>query len=297
MDRIESGLTPKLLVSTRMLLTLLLVSATSAAPRTKWTLTWSDEFNGPKNSVPDQAKWAYDLGAGGWGNHELEEYSDKKENVFLDGRGHLAIRAVRLESGRITSGRLKTQGRFEVQYGRIEARIKIPYGQGIWPAFWMLGKTFSTAGWPRCGEIDIMENIGKEASTIHGTVHGPGYSGAEGVTAQVSLEGHSRFTGRFHVFAAEWSPDVIVFSLDGRSYARVRRDSLRVGAPWVFDQPFFLLLNLAIGGDWPGNPDSTTQFPQTMLVDWVRVWTRTGDVPPTTGRAAREISISTTKRN
>lgn len=253
-------------------ITVLLTDVARAAPQTKWTLTWRDEFDGPKNSAPDRAKWSYDLGATGWGNHELEEYTDKKENVFLDGHGHLAIRAIRIESGKITSGRLKTQGQFEVKYGRIEARIKIPYGQGIWPAFWMLGSNISEIGWPKCGEIDIMENIGKEPSVVHGTVHGPGYSGAKGISAQSSLHKKARLSGRFHIFTVEWSPGSIVFSLDASPYAKVTHGSLPDGAQWVFDHPFFLLINLAVGGNWPGNPDSTTRFPQTILVDWVRVY-------------------------
>jgi beta-glucanase (GH16 family) len=264
--------------------TLLLMSLASGAAQTKWTLIWSDEFNRPQDSAPDQAKWTYDLGAGGWGNHELEEYTDKKENVFLDGHGHLAIRAVRRESDKITSARLKTQGHFEVQYGKIEARIKIPYGQGIWPAFWMLGGNQSSAAWPNCGEIDIMENIGKEPSIVHGTVHGPGYSGGKGIGAQRSLDGRARFSDRFHIFAAEWSPESIIFSVDRIPYNKVTHESLPHGAQWVFDHPFFLLVNLAVGGDWPGNPGPETQFPQTMLVDWVRVWKSASDHAGPAGR-------------
>ena len=248
-----------------------------AFARERWTLVWSDEFTGRARSSPDLSKWGYDLGGGGWGNHELEEYTSSIDNVFLDGRGHLAIRALRSESGKFTSGRLKTQTRFEVQYGRIAARIKIPSGQGIWPAFWMLGSNISERGWPTCGEIDIMENKGNEPSIIHGTVHGPGYSGVKGITAQASLGPKAHFRDRFHVFAVEWSPESIVFSLDGAPYATVRRESWPISSQWVFDQPFFLVINTAVGGDWSGKPDSTTSFPQTMLVDWVRVWKRTGN--------------------
>jgi beta-glucanase (GH16 family) len=180
---------------------------------------------------------------------------------------------MRSGAGMYTSGRIKTQGRFELQYGKIEARIKIPRGQGIWPAFWMLGKDIDDpgVGWPQSGEIDVMENVGKEPSMVHGTVHGPGYSGAGGITAARTLPGGEKFAARFHVYGVEWSADSIDFLVDGKAYAAVTHKSLPAGAAWAFDKPFFLLLNLAIGGDWPGNPDETTRFPQSMLVDWVRV--------------------------
>jgi beta-glucanase (GH16 family) len=153
----------------------------------------------------------------------------------------------------------------------VEARIKIPYGQGIWPAFWMLGADISAAGWPKCGEIDVMENIGKEPSIVHGTIHGPGYSGNGGISAPFSSPAGSPFSADFHTYAIEWWPDKIAFSVDNTLYATVTPASLPKGTAWVYNQPFFLLLNLAVGGDWPGNPDATTMFPQTMLVDWVRV--------------------------
>lgn len=235
----------------------------------KWTQLWADEFSGPANSAPDASKWTFDRGATGWGNHELEDYTDTRDNVFLDGHGHLVIRAIRSASGKYTSGRIKTQGLFEVRYAKIEARIRIPRGQGIWPAFWMLGSDIPAAGWPRSGEIDIMENIGKEPSIVHGTVHGPGYSGAKGIAAA-----HTLSRAGFHVYGIEWSTDSIDFFVDGKSYTKVTHASLPAGAAWVYDKPFFLLLNLAIGGDWPGNPDSSTQFPQSMLIDWIKVWKR-----------------------
>jgi beta-glucanase (GH16 family) len=236
-------------------------------------VVWSDEFFGPAGSLPDPARWTYDLGRGqnGWGNNELEEYTIRPENVSLDGDGHLVIRAIKEADGRYTSTRLKTQGLFEVRHGRIEARMKLPFGQGIWPAFWMLGADIGTAGWPRCGEIDIMENIGKEPSVVHGTVHGPGYSGGSGISSQTALA-TARFGDDFHVFGVDWSPNLIEFFLDGKSYGQVTPARLPGGAAWVFDHPFFLLINLAVGGNWPGNPDPTTTFPQTLTVDWVRVY-------------------------
>jgi beta-glucanase (GH16 family) len=236
-----------------------------------WRLIWYDEFDGPPGSAPDQSKWRYDLGSGGWGNNELEEYTDNVENVFLDGEGNLAIRATYVD-GTYKSARIKTADLFEVQYGKIEARIKVPYGQGIWPAFWMLGNNLSTKGWPNCGEIDIMENIGREPSMVHATLHGPGYAGANGIHAQISLPKERRLADLFHVFSVEWSVDAIEFSLDGNPYARFTPISVPSGSKWVFDHPFFILLNIAIGGNWPKDPDNTTVLPQTMLVDWVRVW-------------------------
>jgi beta-glucanase (GH16 family) len=255
-----------------LLLPLALMDAQVRAPLGRRALVWSDEFDGPPGSQPDPAKWTYDLGGGGWGNQELEIYTNGPENVSLDGEGRLVIRAIRESDGRYTSARLKTQGLFGAQYGKIEARIRVPKGQGIWPAFWMLGVDIAQIGWPRCGEIDILENIGKEPAIVHATVHGPGYSGGNGIGSQLVLQGGARLADDFHIFAVEWSPSSLEFFLDGRSYHRVTPARLPAGAQWVFDHPFFLLLNVAVGGNWPGNPDATTEFPQTMLVDWVRVW-------------------------
>jgi beta-glucanase (GH16 family) len=249
----------------------LLLCALPLLSASDWKLVWSDEFNGPANSPPDSTQWNYDLGGGGWGNQELETYTGTHNNVFQDGKGHLVIRAIKTESGTYTSARLKTQGKFSIQYGKVEARIKVPRGQGLWPAFWMLGDNIAAVGWPECGEIDIMENIGKEPAMAHGTVHGPGYSGSRGITAQYALPGSPPLADDFHVYSIEWSPDLIRFFLDGTAYARVTPASLTNGAVWVYDHPFFLLLDVAVGGAWPGNPDQTTVFPQDMLIDWVRV--------------------------
>jgi serine/threonine-protein kinase len=256
---------------TGVLACLLVFSCVSGLSAQDRQLVWSDEFSGAPGSPPDSTKWVYDLGANGWGNHELEAYTNSRANSYLDGQGHLVIRALEATPGKFTSARLKTLGRFSFKYGRAEARIRIPYGQGIWPAFWMLGDDIEAKGWPTCGEIDIMENIGREPDTVHGTVHGPGYSGdkAIGKPSQVAA---GRFADDYHVYAVEWSPDRIDFLVDDRSYHTVTPASLPEGAKWVYDHPFFLLLNLAIGGDWPHNPDNTTVFPQTMLVDYVRVY-------------------------
>jgi beta-glucanase (GH16 family) len=243
----------------------------SAQPPANWKPVWADEFNAPANTPPDAAKWTYDLGGGGWGNRELEVYTNHLDNVFHDGAGHLVIRVLSNGSGGYTSARIKSQGKFSARYGKIEARIRIPYGQGIWPAFWMLGIDIDTAGWPTCGEIDIMENIGNEPSVIHGTVHGPGYSGGNGIGHPFQLQ-QGGFADDFHVYSVEWWPHAIVFLVDDRQYFEVTPQNLPAGKKWVYDHPFFLLLNVAVGGSWPGSPDATSTFPQEMLIDWVRVW-------------------------
>jgi beta-glucanase (GH16 family) len=245
-----------------------------------WTLAWSDEFDGPNGSGVDGKKWVLETGGGGWGNQELEYYTDRRENASLHD-GNLDIEALAEKytgpDGIIrnyTSARLKTLGRFSQTYGRFEARIKIPYGQGMWPAFWMLGEDIDKVGWPACGEIDIMENIGKEPAMIHGSIHGPGYVGGTGLEAPYTLPGKQRFADAFHLFAIEWEPDSVSFYVDNDLYVRRTPADLKPGWRWVFDKPFFLILNLAVGGDWPGNPDAHTVFPQNMLVDYVRIYRR-----------------------
>jgi len=244
------------------------------------TLVWSDEFNAPDGSAPDPKKWTYDIGGKGWGNNELESYTGRRQNVAIQG-GNLVIQALKETytgpdgvARDYTSARLKTQRLFTQKYGRIEARIKIPYGQGLWPAFWMLGDDIDRAGWPACGEIDIFENIGREPSIIHGTVHGPGYSGGKGISGAYALPGGYRFADGFHVFSVEWQPNQVTFLLDANAYKTVTPADLPPGAKWVFDHPFFLILNLAVGGNVPASPDISTDFPQRMLVDYVRVYSR-----------------------
>ncbi|MFZ5496982.1 MAG: glycoside hydrolase family 16 protein [Verrucomicrobiota bacterium] len=241
-------------------------------------LVWQDVFDQPEGSGPDPARWSHDLGAGGWGNAELQTYTDSRANsvvvrdpAALNGRA-LAIRALRAPDGGYTSARLTTQGRFSIAHGRIEARLKLPQGQGIWPAFWMLGDGFGRVPWPDCGEIDIMELVGHKPGTLHGTLHGPGYSAGEGITKSVVLPGGAAFADTYHVFAVDWRPGRIDWLLDGEPYHTLSPADLPAGSRWVFDDsPFFLLLNLAVGGRWPGYPDATTQFPQEYRVDYVRV--------------------------
>lgn len=251
---------------------LLLLTLAVAPAFTQTHLVWQDEFDGSAGSPPDSSKWTYDLGASGWGNQELERYSDGRKNVAQDGQGHLVIHATKDESGQFESARIKTRGRFSFTYGRVEARMQLPHGQGMWPAFWMLGDDIQTADWPRCGEIDIMENIGREPDTVHGTIHGPGYSGAKGIGAPFVFDKPALPSTSFHVYAVDWQPNKIDFLVDGHVYQTITPDKLPAGTKWVYDHPFFLLLNLAIGGSWPGNPDSTTEFPQELIVDWVRVY-------------------------
>ena len=255
-------------------------SAAPAAAVSPWKLVWSDEFNGSNGSAVDASKWVSETGGGGWGNHELESYTARLENASQQD-GNLVIKVLREKhtgtdgiARDYTSARLKTQGKFSQAYGRFEARIKIPRGQGIWPAFWMLGNDIDKTGWPDCGEIDIMENIGKEPALLHGTIHGPGYSGANGIGSPYSLPGDQRFADDFHIFAVEWEPNSIRFYVDAHLYATRTPAELPKGTKWVYDHPFFLILNVAVGGDWPGNPDETSVFPQTMLVDYVRVYQR-----------------------
>lgn len=250
-------------------------TATPASPTAtpgsgNYVLVWSDEFNG---SSIDPNNWTYDIGWGqnGWGNAELQYYTDRPDNARVE-NGMLVIEAreERFRAQEYTSARLKTQGLQEWTYGRFEARIKVPYGQGIWPAFWSLGNDITTVGWPQSGELDIMEHIGREPSTVYGTVHGPGYSGADGVGGSYTLPGGAQMTDDFHIFAVEWEPDEIRWYIDNTLYATVTPND--VPGEWVFDHPFFLIMNVAVGGYWPGYPDETTVFPQVMLVDYVRVY-------------------------
>jgi beta-glucanase (GH16 family) len=235
-----------------------------------YQLVWQDEFNGLQGQSPDSTKWTYDIGTD-WGNAQLEYDTDRPENVSLDSSGNLVITA-RRESymGRpFTSARIKTQGLFEQTYGRFEARIKLPYGPGIWPAFWLLGSNVETVGWPQCGEIDIMESRGQQPNLIHGTVHGPGYSGAGGFTKSYGFE-KNRFDLDFHLFAVEWGKNYIRFYVDDVLYQEIKPEDL--SGTWVFDHPFYIILNVAVGGNYVGFPTSETPFPQTILIDYVRVY-------------------------
>jgi len=254
-------------------------SGDAASGNGTWTLVWSDEFSGADGSAPDSTKWTYDIGGNGWGNQELESYTSWPQNVQVQ-NGNLVIVATQETytgtdgiTRNYTSARLKTQGLFAQQYGKFEARIKLPYGQGLWPAFWMLSSNISSAGWPACGEIDIMENIGSEPSTIYGSLHGPQGSGEASGSAAYTLPSGQKFSDDYHIFTVEWEPNQARFYVDGTLYESHTSADMPAGA-WVFDHPFFIILNVAVGGTWPGSPDQTTVFPQEMLVDYVRVYSR-----------------------
>jgi beta-glucanase (GH16 family) len=248
-------------------------SASAGGPPPGWTLTWSDEFNGARGAI-DGSKWGFDTGNNGWGNNELEYYTNRTDNALVDGNGNLAIiaRAESYGGSSYTSARINTGGRFAQAYGRVEARIKMPSGRGIWPAFWMLGNNIGSVGWPSCGELDIMEAV-DDFSVNHGSCHGPGYSGGADLTATWQNPGGISLANDFHVYALEWQPNQVQFFVDGNLY-ETRTPADIPGRTWVYDHPFFIILNVAVGGNWPGSPDGSTVFPQTMLVDYVRVYTK-----------------------
>ena len=249
---------------------------------TTWTLVWEDDFEGPLGQLPDQSKWAFNIGTA-WGNNQLEYTTDRPENVSLDGEGNLSITAIREDylGASYTSARITTQNKFETTYGRFEAKIKMPFGAGIWPAFWMLGAECvprlnddgsccnGTDGWPQCGEIDIVELRGQEQTKMHGSIHGPGYSGGNPITSIYTLP-NSRFDTEYHNFSIEWSEGNIDFFVDGVKYQGISSED--VSGEWVFDNDFFMILNVAVGGFFAGNPNASTTFPQTMSVDYVRVY-------------------------
>jgi len=262
---------------------------------TKTQLVMSEDFN--TNGAPDPSIWAFDEGRGplndGWGNNEMQFYTKRPENAVVKD-GYLIITAVKedYEGASYTSARLKTRNLFEKKYGRFEARIKMPLGKGLFPAFWMLGSNFCEAQsldanknvfcdstkpnyeegnvlWPNCGEIDIMEYIGSKPTQVFGTVHGPGYSGGGGISKKYTLP-NDRFDNDFHIFGIEWGENYINWYVDDVLYNQITPKD--VNGEWVFNKPFYMLLNLAVGGNLPGPPNSETVFPQTMLIDYVRVY-------------------------
>lgn len=237
---------------------------------TKTQLVWSDEFDA--TGAPDSSKWNFNIGTGnnGWGNNELQYYTDRSQNIKVED-GMLKITALsELYLGSsYTSARITTKGKLEQKYGRIEARIKLPWGKGIWPAFWMLGADSDTVIWPQCGEIDIMEYLGNNPTTAFGTVHGPGYSGGASISKSYTLP-NSRFDTDFHVFGIEWDENYINYYIDDVLYNQITPED--VPGEWVFNKPFYIILNMAVGGNLPGSPNGDTTFPQTMLVDYVRIY-------------------------
>jgi beta-glucanase (GH16 family) len=252
---------------------------------TPLTLVWSDEFDGAAGAPVDAAKWGHDLGDGcssgncGWGNNEKEYYTNAPQNVSLDGAGHLQIVA-RQASGlscyygacRYTSGKITTRGKMTAAPGRVEARIKLPAGQGLWPAFWMLGSGFPGVPWPACGELDIMENKGSAPTATSSAIHGPGYSGNTPFARLNTLA--SGTTSDFHTYSVEWSAESVRFSVDGATHYAVAREELQRFGSSILAQPYFIILNLAVGGHFDGDPQSDAILPATMLVDWVRVYSK-----------------------
>ncbi|MEO7962396.1 MAG: glycoside hydrolase family 16 protein, partial [Gemmatimonadaceae bacterium] len=253
-----------------------------------WTLRWSDEFDGARGAGADAKSWSHDSGDGcaagncGWGNNEKEHYAEGAPNASLTGSGELAIVARVADSGlscyygpcRYTSAKIKTQGKIQVTHGRVEARIRLPRGQGLWPAFWLLGSNIGPTPWPACGELDIMENHGSNVAQISSAIHGPGYSGGTTPFVHGTTRPDGSFADAFHVFAVEWDSSRIIFSVDNTPHYVVTKDEVRKHGEWPFDQPFFIILNLAVGGNFDGDPKSDAIFPATMLVDWVRVYER-----------------------
>lgn len=244
-----------------------------------WHLAWADGFDGPAGSPPDPETWRPETGGHGWGNAELQYYTSDTANAALDGAGHLAITVRRHEPGvaaarydgrRYTSARVITKNLKSFRYGLIQTRLRLPPGAGIWPAFWLLGTDIDAAGWPDCGEIDVMENFGITKTTVHGTVHGPGYSGAGGIGA--ALDASDPLPEGFHVYSACWEPGRIRWYADHQLYHCVTPADLD-GRRWVFDHDFFLIINAAVGGHPSREPGRSVPFPQTMLVDYVRVYT------------------------
>lgn len=253
----------------------------------QWTLSWSDEFDGDSGTFVDTTKWRPDtadgcqLGICGWGNQEKQYYAASTDNIALNGRGQLMITARVAPTGmscyygpcRYTSGKITTRGNYFADPGMLEARLKLPTGQGLWPAFWMLGEGWPTTPWPQCGELDIMENKGSQPSTTSSAIHGPGYSGATPL-AHASTRSAGAYHEDFHTFAVAWDAAQIRFFIDGEMHYWATRGDVERFGPWVFDRRFFPILNLAVGGHFDGDPQSDAILPATMLVDWVRVYAR-----------------------
>ncbi|WP_179339798.1 glycoside hydrolase family 16 protein [Winogradskyella ludwigii] len=235
------------------------------------SLTMSDEFNAP--GTPDPTIWGYDIGTGqnGWGNNELQYYTDRSENIIVeDGMLKFTVRQESFEGSNYTSARVLTRGKFEQKHGRFEARIQLPWGQGIWPAFWLLGDDSNgTEVWPQIGEIDIMENRGQEPTLVSGAIHGPGYSGGESIFKSYELT-NDRFDTGFHVFGVEWGENYINYYVDDVLYNQITPAD--VPGEWVFNDDFYIIMNVAVGGGFVGSPTDSTVFPQEMLVDYVRVY-------------------------
>ncbi|GEA31277.1 family 16 glycosylhydrolase [Clostridium diolis] len=258
------------------------IPTVTAKADTGWNLAWSDEFNGTSINT---SNWKYESGGDGWGNNELEYYTNRSENARIE-NGNLVIEARKENySGmNYTSARLKSQGLKNWTYGKVEARMKLPAGQGVWPAFWMLGENISQVSWPKCGEIDIMEHINNE-SAIHGTIHWD--STGNNTHAQYGAASPNIDVTQYHVYSIEWDASSIKWFVDGTQYLEANIAN-NINGTEEFHKPFFILFNLAIGGNWPGNPDGSTPFPAKMYVDYVRVYQH-GDNNPTPAPTAPAV--------
>lgn len=246
-----------------------------AAEGHDWVLVWHDEFNQPtQNGKPDSTKWSFETGPNP-SNNELQYYTDRPENIgFTTYGGESCLRITALKENykgyAYTSARINTKGHFAQTYGRFEARIWLTYAPGIWPAWWLLGNNYDKVGWPQCGEIDIMENKGWQPNIVSSALHFPGRFSGNPVGASYGMT-NARFDTGFHLYAVEWDENYIDFYVDNILYNRVDAHANH-GGTWVFDHPFFLLLNVAVGGDFVGYPIDTTRFPQNLYVDYVRVY-------------------------
>lgn len=246
-------------------------------------LVWSDEFSGSANQPPNPSTWSPEIGGGnhGWGNQQMEY--DTNSNAYQDGKGNLILEARKENPANYqcwygsclyTSTRMNTNTHFSIEYGRIEARIKVSKGQGLWPAFWLLGTNINTVGWPACGEIDVMESVGSVPNTIYGTIHGPNLSGSGtyGFGGTSTLPS-GYFADDYHIFAVQWDSSQVAFFMDNVNYSTITKtNAIQRNGQWVFDHPFYLILDNAVGGSWPKNPDTTTVLPQKMYIDYVRVY-------------------------
>jgi len=260
-------------------------AAASSRPLPDWVEVWSDEFTGARGSGIDTTKWRYDTADGcaqnncGWGNNEKEYYRASRDNIALNGGGQLQIVARAAPAGlscyygpcRYTSAKITTRGKMWVSPGRVEARLNLAPGQGLWPAIWLLGKNIESVGWPAGGELDIMENHGSDVTTTSSAVHGPGYSGN---TPFAHALARGTLDRGFHRYAIEWDSLRIRFFVDDTVHYVVSKTDVQHYGNWVFDQPFYLILNLAVGGHFDGDPQSDAIFPATMLIDYVRVYLR-----------------------
>lgn len=252
-----------------------LPSPTALSPRStasEMTLVGAEDFTGSWGTPPNPAYWAYDLGGGGWGNNELQTYTSNRDNVRLSGTGVLVIEAHRSGATSYTSARVVTRGKVDFRYGLVEARIKMPEGQGLLPAVWMLGSNITSVGYPACGEIDIMELV-NTGTIYHNAIHGPVTSTANAKWTQ-GFDGLAglNLSQDFHTYQVYREPAQVMIRIDGYVVGQYTRSAIPAGAEWVFDAPFYLTFNIAVGGDWPGPPAATTTFPAQMLVDWVRYW-------------------------